>query len=257
MKKLFPILLVFIIATLFFKCIKIVPQPLCCVYPIGRLDLNFKAFYADKPLVMNQLNDYNGKKIRFTKLQFFLTTDINYFDDIATTAQLDSVPIVSFINLTPLTDATTADAGVTISLNAGMGDKTAMKFDIGVSKSLNAKLPKNFTPSEILFDTTNYRNDWKSYVFMKFEGELDKDSDGIFETIIKLHTGGDALLKTLKFNKNYKIDALKTTKVNLELNINELLKGVDLAAINQAQQMGISPTTKQIMDNFITALILK
>jgi hypothetical protein len=256
MKKTLPILFAFIIAITAFNCDT--KQPICCVYPIGVLDVNIKAIYANKSLIMNQVEDYSGKKIRFTKFQFFLSSEINYFDNPdTTTSNLDRIPITHFLDFTNLDDSAKANAGSTFKINTGMGDKTIMIFDIGVAKKLNAKLPKDFVPSEILFDTTNYRTDWKSYIFVKLEGVMDKNNDGIFETAFKIHTGGDELLKNVKFRKNYTIDALKTTKVNSELNINELLKGIDLANINSTQQMGITATTKTLMDNFLTALIIK
>jgi hypothetical protein len=258
MKKILPILLALIIAIISFQCNLVQVSPPCCEYPIGTLDINIKAFYANKPLIMNQVSDYNGKKIRLTKLQFFLNSDINYFDNSdTTTTNLDRIPIAHLLNFTGLVDSAKAATGITLNLNAGMGDKTIMIFDVGVAKKLNAKSPKDFTPSEPLFDTTNYRTDWKSFVFVKLEGVMDKDGDGIFETQIKLHTGTNDLIKTIKFNKSYKIEALRTTKFNAELNLNELLKNIDLANLNSAQQTAISPAAKQLMDNFSIALILK
>jgi hypothetical protein len=256
MKKTLPIFLVFFFATISFQCD--LKSPICCEYPIGDIDIKIKSIYADKPLIINQINEYNGKKIRFTKFQFFLNHEINYFDNPdTTTTNLDRIPRADLLDFTSLNDSAKAAVGVQWGLSSFKGDKKIMILDIGVGKKLNAKLPKDFTPSEPLFDTTNYRTDWKSFIFVKLEGTMDKDGDGIFETVFKIHTGGDNLLKNVKFNKNYTVGGVEMAKINFELNMNELLKGIDLANLDSAQQTTISPAARQLMDNFSTAFILK
>ncbi len=255
MKKTLPILLAIAIVSLASNCNR--KEPLCCEYPIGILDLNFKATYANKPLVINKIYDYEGKKIRFTRFQFFLTSDINYFGDAKPTGQLSRVPIANLVNFTDANDSLKAANGITLKLNMGSGNYTSMNFDLGVSKTLNAKLPKDFTPAEPMSDGGNYWTDWKSFIFVKLEGLMDKDGDGRFETGITLHTGGDEALATMKFDKNYTIQELKTTNVNFELNVNELVKGIDLATVSSTHQVGASPIMKIMMGNFTTALTLK
>lgn len=251
MKKIIPIFFVLALATMSFQCGK---EP-CCDYPVGTLNMNFKAIYANKPLIINQIYDYNGKKVQFSRLQFFLTSDINYFTQ--TTSQSDRIPTANLVNFTDLDDSLKAAKGVLLPMLVPSGVHTSMNFDIGISKTLNAKTPKNFIFPDGMADNGNYWEDWKSYIFVKLEGKIDKDGDGTFETGITLHTGGDDALKTLQFTKNYEVQNLKTTSVDFELNINELVKNIDLTTVNSTHQVGSTAVMKVMMGNFQTALTVK
>ena len=251
MKKISFILLLISLTTLSFRCSK----EECCVYPIGTLNMNFKAMYANKPLVINQIYDYNDKKVKFSKLQFFLSSDINYFTQ--STGQYNKVPVSNLINFTDLADSTKANAGILLPMSIASGTYTLMNFDIGVNKNINTKSPKDFKFPDGMADEGNFWPPWKSYIFVKLEGSIDNDGNGTLETGITLHTGGDEVLKNVQFKKNYQIEDLKTTTVNFELNVNELVKNIDLTTVNSTHQVGSIPIMKTMMGNFSTALTVK
>ena len=72
MKKVFSILFAIALIMSASNCTKTTtPDPVIVVKPVpGSLEMNFKAMYANKPLIINKIYDYNGKKIMFEKLQF-------------------------------------------------------------------------------------------------------------------------------------------------------------------------------------------
>ena len=76
MKNILPILCAILLVSTASQCKKD-PTPTPNPDPIftGSLEMNFKAFYANRPLIINNIYDYNGKKIRFEKLQFFIAYD--------------------------------------------------------------------------------------------------------------------------------------------------------------------------------------
>ena len=251
MKKIVPILLFLAFVTLSFRCGK----EDCCVYPVGTLNMIFKATYSDKPLVINQIYDYNGKKVKFSKLQFFLSSDVNYFTQLS--GRGDKVPASNLIDFTKLDDSEKANKGVLLPISLSSGTHTLINFDIGVNKNINTKSPNDFKFPDGMADEGNFWPPWKSYIFVKLEGLIDNDGNGTLETGITLHTGGDEVLTNVQFKKNYQIEDLKTTTVNFELNVTELVKNIDLTTVNSTHQVGSIPIMKTMMGNFSTALTVK
>jgi hypothetical protein len=253
MKKIFSFLLAIAVISTASNCKRETPVNPVVNQNSGTLAMNFKALYANKPLVINQVYDYNGKKIRFTRLQFLMSYDLGLLDSPVG----EVLPQTAAIKFTNLTDTASAAAG--ISTDFTLVNKTwgSLNFAIGVPKIQNAKLPKDFTIPDALADGGNFWDAWQSYIFTKIEGSIDKDGDGIFETGITLHTGGNDAFTPMKFVKSVPILGGKTTTVNFELNVNELVKNIDLATVNSSHQVGDVATMKIIMGNFPTALTVK
>lgn len=254
MKKVLPILLAIAIVSLSAGCEK-TPTPTPIPVEPSYFAMNFKAMYANKPLVINQVYDYNGKKVRFTRLQFFIAYDLGTFS--SPIAVSDNLPNTTILKFTNLTDSASAAGGVDVELALVPKSWTGLNFAIGVPKIQNAKLPKDFIFPDPLTDGSNFWDAWQSYIFSKFEGSIDKDGDGVFETGITLHTGGNEVFTPLKFTKNYTVaNGVKTT-INFELSVNELIKGIDLTTVNSSHQVGDAATMKIMMGNFSTALTMK
>ncbi len=254
MKKVFPILLAIAVISLNASCDK-TPTPTPTPVDPSYFAMNFKAMYANKPLVINQVYDYNGKKVRFTRLQFFIAYDLGLFS--SPVSVNDNLPSTTLVKFTNLTDSASAAGGVDVELALAPKSWPSLNFGIGVPKVQNAKLPKDFTFPDPLTDGSNFWDAWQSYIFSKLEGSMDKDNDGVFETGITLHTGGNEVFTPVKFTKNYTVANGVKTIVNFELNINELVKGIDLTTVNSSHQVGDAATMKIMMNNFTTALTVK
>ncbi|MDZ7876262.1 MAG: MbnP family protein [Saprospiraceae bacterium] len=254
MKKIVPFLAGIAIVALAFQCEKPEPVDPVVTNPVaGVLDMNFKAMYANKPLVINRVYDYNGKKIMFEKLQFFIAYDPSSFDAAVGT----SLPKTALLKFSALQDDASAAAGVSFELPLANKTWTSANFGIGIPKNLNAQLPKDFSFPDGMADSGNFWDSWQSYIFTKLEGKIDKDGDGVFETGITLHTGGDDVFTPMKFVKSFDIKDNTTTKLNFELGIEALVKNIDLTTVNSTHQSGASPTMKVMMGNFPTALTIK
>jgi hypothetical protein len=254
MKKIFPFLIASSIILMASNCQKnSTPTPTPVTPVAGSVELNIKAIYNAKPLVISQVYDYNGKKVIFERLQFFMAYDGN---NLAGTLSTDP-PKTALFKFTSFTDTASANAGASIEIPMASTAYASVNFGIGIPKSLNAKLPKDFSFPDGLADSGNFWDSWQSYIFSKLEGKIDKDNDGIFETPFTLHTGGDDVFTPLKFTKSYTIQDAKKTKVSFELSINELVKGIDLTTVNSSHQIGAAPIMKTIMTNYTTALTVK
>lgn len=255
MKKIFSILFAIALIMSASNCTKTTTtDPVIVVKPVpGSLEMNFKAMYANKPLIINKIYDYNGKKIMFEKLQFFIAYDVGSFES----AVGDNPPTTALLKFTALQDEASAAAGISAEIPLASKTWTSLNFGIGVPKTKNAILPKDFSFPDGLADSGNFWDSWQSYIFAKLEGKIDKDGDGIFETGITLHTGGNDVFTPLKFTKTFAVVDAKTTKLNFELSIEELVKNIDLATVNSTHQIGASPIMKIMMGNLTTALTLK
>ena len=226
--------------------------------PTSTIALNIKTFYNDNPLIINKIYDYKGKKVRFTKWRFFVSNIYGPRQGISGPLQepgLDSN--IAFFDFSDLTDSTTAQKGITKTVSSIAGSSDKFNMLIGVFGSKNLKKPKDFDSSSPLSDAGNYWDDWNSYIFSKLEGLMDKDGDGRFETGITLHTGGNEVFQNLSFPKNVVVNVGETTTINMDLNLNKLLNGIDLATVNSTHQTGDLPTMKLFMGNFKEALTIK
>jgi hypothetical protein len=222
--------------------------------PSSEVDLVFKPNFNNKPFVINQIYDINGKKVRFTRLSFLLT-------ETCPKASISSGSCGSnayLVDLSNLDDSTKSSKGQTQRISQAIaGNMKVVQLGVGVAKNLNANLPKDFPNTNPLSDAGLYWTDWKSYIFLKIEGLMDKDGDGKFETGITLHTGGDDSFRSIVFDKTFQVGGSTIEIVNFDLNINTLLRGIDLATVNSTHQTGDKPTMLKIMDNMTDAIILK
>ncbi len=254
MKKILLILCAIALISTASQCKKdVTPTPSPTPIVAGSLEMTFKALYANRPLIINNIYDYNGKKIRFEKLQFFIAYDGPSLE----TAVGDNTPKTALIKLTNLTDSVSAVEGVTVDIPLASRNWSSINLGTGIPKTLNAKLPKDFSFPDGMSDSGNYWDSWQSYIFAKLEGKIDKDGDGLFETGITLHTGGNEVFTPLKYTKIFLIKDATTTKVTFELNLNELVKNIDLTTVNSTHQVGSSAVMKVMMGNFPTALTIK
>lgn len=244
MKKLWLLALAF--SFLAMQCKKTAPET-------GTINMVIKPVFNGKPFVINQIYVIDGKNVRFTRLHFFSATDrVNN-----TTDNKKNGKYVQQFIFTDLDDSTKAAKGVSKSIELLLGEAKQFNFKLGVESDLNALSPIDFSSSNPLSDAGQYWDSWKSYIFAKLEGSIDKDGDGKFETGITLHTGGNDSFREVSFAKTFTVDTKGSTTLNFDLNINTLLAGIDLATVNSTHQTGDLPTMMKMMDNLKNALVLK
>ena len=166
---------------------------------LGSVEMNLKARFNEQPMVLNKVYDYNGKKVRFSKLSFFVS-------DVLTGNSNKAAESITLVNFIDNDDSTTAAKGLNITFSQfDMGNMSQFNLGIGVSPEYNAKKPKDFPSLNPLSEASEYWDAWNSYIFSKLEGSMDKDGDGKFETGITLHTGGNEMYQNIKFDKSFSI----------------------------------------------------
>ncbi len=234
------------------------PDPTPIATDNGILSLTFKPTYDSKPLIINKIYDYNGKKVRFTKWQFFINNNCFVKAGTNPTSFCVNDNSAALIDFTTLDDSLKSVNGLKVTLNnLSVGSFQSLNFIVGLGPALNDKLPKDFPSSSPLSDGTNYWSGWNSFIFSKLEGLMDKDGDGKFETGITLHTGGRTNTFAAAIYTEFQIDEKGSTNLNLDVNLTELLRGIDLTTVNSTHQTGDEPTMLKMMGNYLAAITVK
>jgi hypothetical protein len=247
MRKL--LLLVFVLPFLTVKCSIDPVQPDCS----GVLILNFKPVINAKPFIINNVYEINGKKVRFSKFQFYSSSILTKIvgNDCNTNDE------VIFVDLTTLDDSIKANKGFTTTLkNRAPGSYSAISLGLGVNPVLNLKTPIDFPSSNPLSKSEEYWSGWKSYIFFKLEGLMDKDGNGTFETGITYHTGSDDAGYTVSVPVTYSFDN-SGGLINFDLDVNKLLKDFDFNTLNKIENLTQKDDMKKLMLNLASALSAK
>ena len=221
----------------------------------GAIEWNIKAKFNEQPFQLNKIYNYNGKKVRFSRLSFYVSNiSANRKGSLGS---IIDIPI-TMIDFKEIDDSIKASKGFIFNIQGFQAkDMDQFNFGIGVASNLNTKKPKDYLSTNPLSESSNYWDAWNSYIFFKLEGSLDKDGDGQYETGITLHAGGDEVYQTMNFFKSFSIKENETTPLSMELDLNKLTNGIDMETYNSTHQIGDLPTMKKMMGNFQTALIIK
>jgi hypothetical protein len=210
----------------------------------GLVNVNYRSFYKSEPLVMNKVYDYYGKKIRFSRFSFFVSDA--YTIQIPNNSSLDDY--AALIDFTNIDDTVKAKAGVNYPVKNVKSCKCTFTLGLGVDSIQNTKKPKDYPSSNPLSDGGWYWDDWKSYIFSKLEGSIDKDGDGRYETPFTIHTGGNSAFRESN-RYNIVFDEADKADLKLTVDVNNLLKEIDLFTVNSTHQTGDLPTMMKFMDN--------
>ncbi len=245
MKKLLPILFALIIINSSSKC---KDDTVVVDKANGTVEMNFKAKLNELPFILNKTYDLNGKKVRFSRFSFFVSNIAASTSAVSATVNKS----VTLIDFKDVLDSVKASKGVTdIVSNVNLETVQSIGFGLGVASDLNKKTPKDYPSTNPLSESGAYWTDWNSYIFCKFDGLVDNNNDGVFETGFAIETGGNDAYRSTSFNKSLVI-ANQKASINFELDINKLFMGV-----NMTQFAGDASSMKVVMDNFKTALVLK
>lgn len=224
------------------------------------LDISFRAVYDGDPLVLNQeVYDYQGSPIRFSKVNFYIANVVAINEDGET-----ELSEIQFIDLSK-THNSTADAreGTVMEFSkvpVGIYDK--FKFGIGVPSDLNKTTPSEYSTSHPLGtdNSGEYWEAWDSYIFAKVEGQYDENGDGFDgdDVSFAYHIGMNKSYQTITWTYGIDLIAGEATNLNFVLDLKKLLVNPDGEALELKPH---DPTDEEDMEfirnNFPKALVLK
>ena len=114
-------------------------------------------------------------------------------------AKVRIVRDVQFVNMTEtLRNAGNSADGYTLfEGKTKLSALDRLRFNIGLTPEQNSTVPADYTSGSPLAMPGEYWLAWKSYIFLKIEGWIDLDGDGMAETGVALHLGSDEVMKSI------------------------------------------------------------
>ncbi|MEM9888023.1 MAG: MbnP family protein [Bacteroidota bacterium] len=184
----------------------------------GTLELQFQLVYDNEPLVMYDNYDYpDGSSVFFDRFEMFLSNS-----SLLKEGKKEFAFDVQFLDFSDIQDRNAAEEGFTISLkDIPVGDYEGMELGLGLSPEWNATSPSDYTSSHPL--ANNYWSQWDSYIFTKIEGKADVNNSGRNDLILNYHIGKDQAFSTKTFNTPISIEGGKTTKLQLKIDLLDIL----------------------------------
>ena len=166
-------------------------------------DITFRATYDGEQVRRYTNYSFDGAPIQFTGYALFLS-DITLLKG-TEEIRLSEIEYVNFFPSNLTSDL--SDAPVLTFEQVPEGEYTGIRLGFGVKPALNALNPGNFRPGEPLFNEFEYWAGWDSYIFSRIDGSYDPNSDGVFETTLVYHCGGDGVYREFTFEKPIHIHA--------------------------------------------------
>lgn len=231
--------------------------------PSGEIELNFKAFFGDDPLVMyNSTYDYDTDvKVFFEKFQFYLADVVLLGDSNTGEEELVEIDLIDF---TGMQDQAAAEAGVTKNFNdIPVGNYTAIRLGIGVPADQNATQGTDYSDSHPLGIDGMYWSGWSSFIFAKIEGKTDSNGDGVHDDAnLSYHTGTDEVYQEIVIPIQLMVEEnKKSPTIGLDVNIQTLFQH-DAGLLDIIENPGVHTDqhlhiAKAIMDMFQDAVSLR
>jgi len=159
------------------------------------LSVNFKLENDSEPLVMfeeYEFGETGGLPFELTRFSFFVS-EVNLTID----GQVENFVEVDYIDLSDShSSLDKAREGFVYDIGETEGEATAISFNIGLTPEQNATLPTDYPSSNPMSKTAEYWSGWNSYVYVKMEGNIDMDRDGVKEQGFALHLGTDEVMRS-------------------------------------------------------------
>ncbi len=195
---------------------------------VTSIELNFKANFEGERLVMGQTYDYNGRSIRFSVFDFYVS-DMVLVQNNGSSIEETEVVDVDLIDLSfDDSDPNAAESGRTLAVNnVEIGEYVGVKMGLGVPGDLNRTNFVDYPSSHPLNNAAHYWAGWGSFIFARVEGRFDADNDGTFEKGFVYHTGTDDSFKTKSVDQVLMLDKDSVQKLVFDINLKGLLKTIE------------------------------
>jgi hypothetical protein len=198
----------------------------------GQLEVEFAVEYEGEPVVYFDPYYYEDSLLMgFSRVNF-------YFSDFKLNDQM--VEEIAFIDFESVSAPGSATSALTHTIDdVEVGSYSDMSFSIGVPQRMNDKVPADFDSDHPLSKVSEYWEGWTSYIFAKFEGNLDLSGDGMRETGFSFHMGGNEVFRTLNASGlPLEIQEDETTNIKIIIELKELFKTGDDEFIDLTDTQG-------------------
>lgn len=222
----------------------------------AHLDINFKLVYDDSPLVFLENYHYpSGELMNFNRLSFYLS-NLKISNGQNEISLLD----IDYLNFRETNSSfTNAQKGLNLHFtDVPEGEYDKISFSFGVPADLNAKAPGDYPSSNPLSSPAEYWAPWRSYIFMKLEGQIDLNFDGEKEEPFAIHTGADQAFRTVELPINVSFAHDKNNEINIIIDVSKFFQGsgkvYDIRSGGQTHSELSLPYILQVCDNLVGAV---
>ena len=224
----------------------------------GTVELQFRAFYDDQPLVLLQPYEYNDTlDIFFQRFNFYISNVLITEDKGTDEEELIDIDFVDFDNIDNLA---ASEAGYIIKIEKVPAKKyQSLHMGLGVPADLNATKESDYPDSHPLGKESHYWTAWESYIFTMINGKVDTDGDGVFDdSSVAYHLGSDAVYRTVDFLHAFEVEEGETTRIVFEINLHQIFKEgdgyMDIIAIPATHTIATIDQAIKASDNFQQAI---
>ncbi len=210
----------------------------------------FQLNYDGTPLQM--LKDYqypDGKTIRFTRFSFYLSEIVLRGEGTS-----EEVLDVAFVDLSPLHTSGVVNETPSFTVKTTIADITNVQFNLGLTEEMNQNVPADFASGHPLAKPGEYWLAWDSYIFVKVEGWVDFDADGMAETPVAIHLGSNDVRRAVDFPLSE-----NTNEITFEIDLRSFFMSdelYDIRANPQIHSLSQLPQSVQLADNLMQAIHL-
>lgn len=193
------------------------------------LKINIK--FGSQPVVYNQAYDYQGMKLKFETLRFYICdfkfyTKDNMYGYPDSYFIFDVETLSNMITKLPVDNFTKVSFGMGVDAvrNTQSGSKAIPAVDYPMDHALNA-----------VYDM--YWGWNPGYIFAKYDGRVDVNSNGIYgepeDVNFSFHPGVDGLFRTIERNIDLKSDGTAKT-LEIDFDVSKILQTIDIVTENFA-----------------------
>lgn len=221
-----------------------------CTYPQFSLDLSYTM--GNLPFEINRIYTLDSSIVAFQSLHFYLSGFQLTRED---QSKLDFEEVYILEDGLATSNQQIGEVGVeryqSFSCFLGVDEKT--------NKQLNANLSNKPESHPLAAQTpAMHWTNPKEYIFLRIKGKVDINGDGIpsDNEIFTYEIGTKDLLQTLNFTINKKFDLAQNT-IALEVDVEQLVKGVDIKTENATHSTDDFALASKIANNVQQAVRLK
>ncbi len=134
-----------------------------------------------------------------------------------------------------------------------------VRFNIGVDSAANHLDPLTYEASHPLAPKSPTMHwAWASgYIFSKFEGTVDVNSDGAVDDTLVYHIGLDMMLRNVTGKQHVDIEAGEELTVDIEIDYAKIFDGLDLTTEVSTRSFNDPVLAEKVANNFQNAITIK
>lgn len=253
----YPTILLTLFASLFVVTGCNDPDPI--IEETTAIEINYRASFANEPLVMGAWYAYNDSvNIQFLTFDFYVS-DVTLLEDLSPNSDGSEIKEIDLLDFSEFATPPAALAGLDSRIeNVPTQAYRGVRLGIGVPSDLNRTRPIEYAPNHPLRRDDRYQSDWESYVFTVIAGKFDTDKDGVADGEFNYEVGTDDFYQKVAIMQEVAVVIDNTEPLNFNIDVKELLGGnnqpIDLVGQPTDENLKLA---ERISENFAIALTLE